>query len=61
MNIIAVDIGNTNITIGLFLKGEEKLVKSIPGGSESKLTELLKSAWQEIPVARSSKEKNVTA
>ena len=57
MNVIAVDIGNTNITIGLFVKSEEKLVQSIPGGSESKLTECLKSAWQEIPVARSSKEK----
>jgi type III pantothenate kinase len=57
MNIIAVDIGNTNITVGLFLKGEEKYVKSIPGGSESKLTECLKSAWHEIPIAKSSKEK----
>jgi len=57
MNIIAVDIGNTNITIGLFMKGQEKLIKSIPGGSESKLRECLKSAWQEIPVAKSSKEK----
>ena len=57
MNIIAVDIGNTNITIGLFMNGQEKSVKSIPGGSESKLTECLKSAWQEITIAKSSKEK----
>jgi type III pantothenate kinase len=57
MNVIAVDIGNTNITIGLFLKGEEKLVNSIPGGSGPKLTECLSSAWGKIPVARSSKEK----
>jgi len=57
MNIIAVDIGNTNITIGLFLKGKEKSIKSIPGSSESELTECFKSTWQKIPIAKSSKEK----
>ena len=57
MNIIAVDIGNTNITIALFLKGQEEFIKSIPGSSESKLTECLKSVWQKIPIAKSSKEK----
>ena len=57
MNIIAVDIGNTNITIGLFLEGEEEFIKSIPGKSEAKLTECFKSAWGKIPIAKSSKEK----
>ena len=57
MNIIAVDIGSTNITIGLFLEDEEKSIKSIPGKSKAKLTEHLKSAWNEIPIAKSSKEK----
>ena len=57
MNIIAVDIGNTNINIGLFLKDQEKFIKSVSGPSKAKLTELLKSAWQKIPVAKSSKEK----
>ena len=57
MNIIAVDIGNTNITIGLFLKGEEQFIKSIPGRSRAELTECLKSAWGKIPIAKSSKEK----
>ncbi|MHC4172481.1 MAG: type III pantothenate kinase [Planctomycetota bacterium] len=57
MNIIAVDIGNTNIDIGLFLDGEEKFIKSIPGRSRTKLTDCLKSAWQKIPIAESSKEK----
>ena len=57
MNIIAVDIGNTNITIALFLNGEEKSVRSIPGQSKAKLTECFKSAWQKIPIAGSSKEK----
>ncbi len=57
MNLIAVDIGNTNITIGLFLNGREVFVKSIPGKSEAELTECLKSTWEQIPVAKSSKEK----
>jgi len=57
MNIIAVDIGNTNITIGLYLKGEEQFIKSVSGRSRAKLTEIFKSAWDKIPVAESSKEK----
>jgi len=57
MNIIAVDIGNTNITIGLFLKGEEESTKSIPGRARKKLTDCFKSAWQKIPILESSKEK----
>jgi len=57
MNIIAVDIGNTNITIGLYLKDEEQFIKSIPGRSRKELTNCLKSAWQKIPIAKSSKEK----
>jgi len=57
MNIIAVDIGNTNITIALYLQGEEQFIKSIPGQSKIKLTDYFNSAWQEIPVAKSSKEK----
>jgi len=57
MNIITVDIGNTNITIALYLKGEEQFIKSIPGRSEKKLTDCFKSVWQKIPIAKSSKEK----
>jgi len=57
MNLIAIDIGNTNVGIGLFLKGREVSVKSVPGKSEAKLTECLKSTWQQIPVAKGSKEK----
>ena len=57
MNLIAVDIGNTNIDIGLFLKGKEQFIQSIHGQSESKLKNCLKSAWQKIPIAKSSKEK----
>jgi len=57
MNIIAIDIGNTNIDIGLFLDGAEQFIKSIPGSSQAKLTDTLKSAWGEIPVLETSKDK----
>lgn len=57
MNIIAIDIGNTNIGIGLFLEGKEQFIKSIPGGSRTKLVSCLKSAWSKIPVVEGSKEK----
>jgi type III pantothenate kinase len=56
MNIIAIDIGNTNINVGLFLDGEEQFIKSIPGRSRAQLTDCLTSAWQEIPVLQSSRE-----
>jgi len=56
MNIIAIDIGNTNIRVGLFLDDEEKSVESIPGKSRARLAERLKAAWEQIPVAGSSKE-----
>ena len=56
MNIIAVDIGNTNIGVGLFLGDEEKLIESIPGRSRAKLAQCLKSAWEQIPVSQSSRE-----
>jgi len=57
MNLIAVDIGNTNITVGLFLNNKEAYIKSVPGGSKAKLTELFKAAWEKIPILETSKAK----
>ncbi|MHC4758323.1 MAG: hypothetical protein ACYTE8_06675, partial [Planctomycetota bacterium] len=56
MNLIAVDIGNSNIDIGLFLKGKEQFVKSVPADDENKLKRCLKATWEKIPTAKSSKE-----
>jgi type III pantothenate kinase len=56
MNLIAIDIGNTNIGVGLFLKGDEQFVKSFSGEATTELAELLKSTWEMIPVAKRSKE-----
>jgi len=58
MNIIAIDIGNTTITVGLFVKDQEKFIESLPGDAEDiecKLTRLLTEAWEQIPSAESAK------
>jgi type III pantothenate kinase len=57
MNVIAIDIGNTNINIALFLDNAEQSIETVPGGSREKLESCLKAAWENIPVSRSSKEK----
>ena len=56
MNIIAIDIGNTNIDIGFFLEYKEEFIESIPGRSQARLKDCLKSAWEKMPVVESSKE-----
>jgi type III pantothenate kinase len=57
MNIVAIDVGNTNIAIGLFLDGNERFVRSIPGSEREELTNCLTSAWQQVPILETSKEK----
>jgi len=56
MNIIAIDVGNTNISIGLFLDGKEEAIQTIPGGADGGLRECLVAAWEKIPVLETSKE-----
>lgn len=56
MNIIAIDIGNTNINIGFYLDDQERSIKSIPGGSRARLTKHLESAWRQIPLVEGSAE-----
>jgi len=56
MNIIAIDIGNTNITVGLFLEDTEESIESAPGTDSEKLSQMLQSVWAKVPVAKSSKQ-----
>jgi type III pantothenate kinase len=56
MNIIAVDIGNTNIGIGFFLDGKEDFIRSIAGEDEVQLRHCLVEAWEKIPVLETSVE-----
>lgn len=56
MNLIAIDIGNTNIRIGFFLNDLQQFIESIPGSDEAKLKETLTSAWEQVPFAARAKE-----
>ncbi len=60
MNIMAIDIGNSTITTGLFVKDEEKFIESIPGDADdvrSRLADLLTSAWEQVPFVENAKVK----
>ncbi len=56
MNIVAVDIGNTKIAVGLFLDGKEESIESFSGLAEAELKDYLVSTWQRIPVVEASAE-----
>ncbi|MFA6186912.1 MAG: type III pantothenate kinase [Phycisphaerae bacterium] len=73
MNIIAIDIGNTNITTALFIDDIESGIEKTSGGStpstslragslttggdSAKLAEIFKKFWGKIPVSKSAKDK----
>jgi type III pantothenate kinase len=56
MNIVAVDIGNTKIAVGLFLDGQEQSIQSVLGQDQDGLQTLLTEAWARIPVVEGSKQ-----
>ncbi len=59
MNLIALDIGNTNITLALFINDEEKLIESVLAASKDatqKIDDLLTAAWQRFPMVRDAAE-----
>ncbi len=56
MNIIAVDIGNSSIKVGLFLEGEQIPTQTIANGDREKLAAVMKESWEQIPVATRSTE-----
>jgi type III pantothenate kinase len=56
MNIVAVDIGNTKVAVGLFLEGKEDSIVSFSGSDEAELREYLGSVWQKVPVVEASAE-----
>jgi type III pantothenate kinase len=55
VNIIAIDIGNTTITVALFLKDTEKFIESVPGDAPAKIKKLLASAWEQVPLVKNAK------
>lgn len=56
MNIVAIDIGNTNISVGLFLDSKEEFIRTIPGQSQDDLRKCLADAWHRVPVLETSTE-----
>ncbi len=56
MNLVAIDIGNTNISVGLFLKGAEQSIKTAGGAETDKVAANIREAWEKIPVSKHSKE-----
>ena len=59
MNLIAIDIGNNNIKIALYLKDEEKLLKTADGNAEdieSQLADILTECWDQVPLVKDAKE-----
>ena len=55
MNIIAVDIGNSTITVGLFVDNDEKFIESVGGGDRDRISDLLIDAWGQFPFVKSDK------
>jgi type III pantothenate kinase len=56
MNLIAIDIGNTNLHLGLFIHDEQVSIESVPGEDTAKIKAALSAAWDQCPVLSSSAE-----
>lgn len=56
MNIMAIDIGNTKIAVGLFLDGQEEFIHRIPGDQVEQLRQVLIRGWEKVPVSCHSAE-----
>jgi type III pantothenate kinase len=57
MNLIAIDIGNTNITAGLFIDDTEVITEKIAGSNSDELAAHLKSFWHKIPFTKAGQDK----
>ncbi len=57
MNIIAIDIGNTNITAGLFIGDAEATIEKTKGDKPEEIAAVLKNYWDRIPLAKASRDK----
>jgi len=48
VDLIAIDIGNTSVKIGLFLTGQEKAVRSVCGDESDQLKQIIRQYWGQI-------------
>jgi type III pantothenate kinase len=58
MNIVAIDIGNTNITAALFLEDIEAGIEKTTGDNVEQLTDVLKNYWNRVPFVKAGKDKD---
>lgn len=56
MNLIAVDIGNTNAALALYIDDKEHTVESVNLKDQAGIEKLLSNLWSNVPVSRISKE-----
>lgn len=59
MNLIAIDIGNTNIKVAFYLKDEEVFLKKTcetEGDAAKAMTEILTECWDRAPLVERAKE-----
>jgi len=56
MNLVAIDIGNTNINIALFLADQQESVEPVPIGELDAVKNKLREMWERIPPAKGSTE-----
>lgn len=59
MNLIAIDIGNTNIKVAFYLNDEEVFLKKANGGESNiarTLEEILTECWDRAPLVERAKE-----
>ncbi|OHB51837.1 MAG: hypothetical protein A2Y10_18175 [Planctomycetes bacterium GWF2_41_51] len=58
MNLIAIGIGNTNITAGLYLEDIEAGMEKTSGDRPDELTEVLSNFWQRVPFVKAGQNKD---
>jgi type III pantothenate kinase len=58
MNVIAVDIGNTNITAALFLEDIEAGIEKTSGEKTEELTAVLENFWNRVPFVKAGRDKD---
>lgn len=58
MNLIAIDIGNTNITAGLFLEDIEAGMEKTSGDKPDELADVLTNFWQRVPFVKAGQGKD---
>ncbi len=55
MNLLTVDIGNSNITLALYVESSEVKIETVAGTEHKAVAEKLQNMWEHIPFSRAAK------